>query len=349
MSDLVQVTPRGLYCSQGNFYIDPWQPVDRAVITHAHADHARRGSRQYLTTEDGKHVLQTRMGPEAAIDTIPLGETTLINGVRVSLHPAGHILGSAQVRVERSGEVWVISGDYKTDADPTCQSFEPVKCDTFVTECTFGLPIYRWQTQQEIFADLNAWWQSNRDAEKVSVVFAYALGKAQRVLAGVDASIAPIYCHGAVQRVNADYRSTGIELPETAYAGRGNERRDWQGALIVAPPSAQGTAWMKKFGTAATAFASGWMRMRGTRRRRSVQRGFVLSDHADWNGLLDAIRETGASRVLATHGRTGPMVRWLQEHGYDAAALATEYVGESDDADVDQQEDAPIETDGEQS
>jgi putative mRNA 3-end processing factor len=231
--------------------------------------------------------------------------------------------------------VWVVSGDYKIAPDATCQPFESVRCHTFITECTFGLPIYRWRPEPEIAADVNTWWRQNRDEGRMSVIFAYALGKAQRIIAGLDTSIGPIYCHGAVQRVNDDYRATGVPLPATQYAGRGSDRRDWNGAIVVAPPSAIASPWLRKFGPVSTAFASGWMRIRGARRRRSVDRGFVLSDHADWPGLTFAIRETGAEHVLATHGRTTAMVRWLREHGIDARALTTEYVGESDDMEVD--------------
>jgi putative mRNA 3-end processing factor len=244
-------------------------------------------------------------------------------------------LGSAQIRVEHAGEVWVVSGDYKITPDDTCAAFEPVRCHTFITECTFGLPVYRWQLQTDIFESLNAWWRTNRDEGRASLVFAYSLGKAQRVLAGVDAAIGPIYCHGAVERMNDSYRASGVALPPTQYAGRGESKRDWAGALILAPPSALASPWLRKFGAISTAFASGWMRIRGNRRRRSVDRGFALSDHADWPGLIAAIRETGAQRVLATHGRTSAMVRWLQEQGIDAAPLETEYVGERDDLEVD--------------
>ncbi len=275
------------------------------------------------------------MGADANVETVAYGEDILINGVKVSFHPAGHVLGSAQIRVESRGEVWVVSGDYKVTPDRTCQPFEPIFCHTFITECTFGLPIYRWTPQDELFADINAWWRNNKENGRVSVVFAYSLGKAQRVLAGVDASIGPIFCHGAVERVNADYRNTGVDLPDTSYAGRGNEKRDWNGALVVAPPSAMGSTWMKKFGRASTAFASGWMLIRGSRRRRSVERGFVMSDHADWPGLMGAIEATGADRVLATHGQTGPMVRFLCERGLDAEPLRTEFVGERDDMEID--------------
>ncbi|MDB5391419.1 MAG: hypothetical protein JWM11_7065 [Planctomycetaceae bacterium] len=335
MANLVTVTDRGLYCEQGDFYIDPWKAVPRAVITHAHGDHARRGSARYLTTVQGRQVLKTRMDLDAAIDTISYGESVVMNGVNLSLHPAGHILGSAQVRIEFQGEVWVVSGDYKIDPDGTCEPFVPLACQTFITECTFGLPIYRWPAESGVLDEINRWWRTNRDEERASVIFAYSLGKAQRVLAGVDASIGPIFCHGAVERVNADYRNSGVTLPETHYVGAALAKQDWKGTLIVAPPSANGTPWMRKFGELSTAFASGWMQVRGVRRRRAVDRGFVISDHADWPGLVSAIRATQAKRVLATHGRTGPMVRWLQESGIDAAPLHTEFIGERDDIEID--------------
>jgi putative mRNA 3-end processing factor len=334
---LITVTDAGLYCEAGGFFIDPWRPVDRAIITHSHSDHARRGHGRYLTPTTGEHVLRTRLDPDATIDTVPYGAALAMNGVQVSLHPAGHILGSAQVRVEHAGEVWVVSGDYKLAADATCQPFEPVPCHTFVTECTFGLPIYRWPPQHEVFEEINDWWRRNRESGQVSVVFAYALGKAQRILGGIDASIGPILCHGAVQRVNEEYRRSGIALPPTAHAGVGSHGRDWDGALVLAPPSAMGSPWLRRFGGAPTAFASGWMRVRGARRRRSVDRGFVLSDHADWPGLSDAIRLTGASRVLTTHGYTVPMVRWLRDNGIAAEALQTEFVGERDDLEIEAQ------------
>lgn len=341
---LICVTDQGLFCERGGFYIDPWRKVNRAIITHAHADHARRGQRHYLAPHEGRHVLQTRMGASAKIDTVDYGEVINHNGVKVSLHPAGHVLGSAQIRVEYAGEVWVVSGDYKVIADQTCTPFEPVKCHTFITECTFGLPVYRWVPQDELFTAINQWWRLNRDEGRVSVIYAYSLGKAQRVLAGLDETIAPIYCHGAVERCNKDYRETGIDLPPTQHAGLGEKNKDWDGAMVIAPPSAGGTPWLRKFGDVSTAFASGWMLIRGSRRRRAVDRGFVVSDHADWDGLIEAIDATEADRVLATHGRTGPMVRFLRERGLDADSLQTEYVGESDDVDVDSKDDAFDET-----
>jgi putative mRNA 3-end processing factor len=328
---LLRVTDAGLYCEAGDFFVDPWRPVDRAVVTHAHSDHACWGCGRYLTSEPGVGVLRLRVGAEAIIDSLAWGRRIDINGVTVSLHPAGHILGSAQIRVEHRGEIWVASGDYKVEPDPTCSPFEPVRCHTFISESTFGLPIYRWERESAVFDRVNAWWRSNRDHGRASLLFGYALGKAQRLLAGVDRSIGPIYTHGAVEPMNRAYRAAGVDLPETTYAGSMPKGTDWAGSLIVAPPSANGTPWARKFG-ASTAFASGWMRIRGPRRRRSVDRGFVLSDHCDWPGLLSAIEATGAERVLLTHGYTSVVARHLQERGVDASTLATRYEGERDDA-----------------
>ena len=322
---LLRVTEDGLYCEAGGFHVDPWRPVERAVLTHAHGDHARWGSRAYLCSREGEGVARTRLGEDARIRAAEYGEVVEVNGVRVSLHPAGHILGSAQVRVEHRGEVWVVSGDYKTDADPTCTPFEPVRCHTFVTESTFGLPIYRWEPDREVFAAIDAWWRKNRDEGRASLLFGYALGKAQRLLAGVDASIGPVYAHGAVERLNADYRVAGVDLPQTSNPVG---TKEFAGALVVAPPSAHGTPWMRRFGAASTAFASGWMRVRGQRRRRSVDRGFVLSDHVDWPSLLTAIEATGASRVWVTHGYREPVVRWLRQRGLEAEAVASRWEGE---------------------
>ncbi len=332
---LLSVTSRGLYCAAGDFFVDPWQPVDRAVITHAHADHARRGNGRYLTTKAGEHVLRTRMGADATIDTVEYGESVDFKGVRISLHPAGHILGSAQVRLELGGEVWVISGDYKLANDGTCAPFEPIRCHTFITESTFGLPIYRWENQANLFREINHWWKQNQESKRTSVLFAYALGKSQRLLAGVDATLGPIYCHGAVERVNEDYRRTGVPLPTTQVVEPSRRSGDYSNALVIAPPSAMGTPWLRRFGDKATAFVSGWMAVRGARRRRSVDRGFVLSDHADWPGLLEAIHATGAEHVFATHGFSATLVRWLREHAIAGDVLQTEFVGERDDAEID--------------
>lgn len=331
---VLRLTDSGLYCEAGGFHIDPWKPVDRAVVTHGHGDHARVGSRRYLAAAEGEAVLRVRLGEDASLQLAGYGERIDLGGVKVSLHPAGHILGSAQVRVEHRGEVWVVSGDYKTEPDPTCTAYEPVRCHTFVTESTFGLPIYRWEPQAEVFGRIDRWWRANAAAGRASILFGYALGKAQRLLAGVDRTIGPIYTHGAVETLNAAYRRSGVALPATEHVGaaRGDGRRRgparFAGGLIVAPPSAQGSPWMRRFGDASTAFASGWMRIRGTRRRRAADRGFVVSDHADWPGLLSSIAATGAQCVWVTHGYREPLVRWLGEQGLEARSIPTHWEGD---------------------
>ncbi len=334
MDDLLISTSAGLYCPAGDFFVDPWSPVRKAIITHAHADHASPGSQEYLTASDGRQVLQTRLGSDASIQSIGYGERLTLGMTTVSLHPAGHILGSAQVRIERGGEVWVVTGDYKTAPDATCLPFEPLRCHTLITESTFGLPIYRWQESSAIFAQINAWWRRNVADGVASILYAYSLGKAQRILSGIDSSIGPIYCHGAVERLNAVYRASGVVLPPTIYTGAGADKakRDWGGSLIIAPTSARGSPWLRRFGEFSSAFASGWMQIRGARRRRAVDRGFALSDHADWPALIDVIRGSGAERVLVTHGAVESMVRWLNENAWQAAPLHTEFRGELDES-----------------
>jgi putative mRNA 3-end processing factor len=341
---LLSLTDRGLYCEPGDFYVDPWEPVDRAVITHAHGDHATGGSRAYLTSKPGIGVLESRLDPSAKIRGVRYGEAVSLNGVTISLHPAGHILGSSQVRIVHRGEVWVVSGDYKTAPDPTCAPFEPVRCHTFITESTFGLPIYRWPPQAEVFADINSWWRFNVSAGKTSMLYGYTLGKAQRLIAGLDPSIGPILTHGAVERMTAAYRRAGISLPNTTYAGTAERRAATNGAIVIAPPHASGSAWTRRFGTQSTGFASGWMLVRGARRRRALDRGFPLSDHVDWPSLLEVIEGTGATEVWVTHGFTGPVVRWLKEHGVDARAVQTRFEGERDDEVIEGIEEAKLES-----
>lgn len=321
MSALLERTDDGLYCPEGGFHIDPWRPVERAIITHAHGDHACPGSRSYLTAEPGEVLLRARLGPEAVIETIGYGEPLHLGGVSVSLHPSGHILGSAQVRIERGGEVWVVSGDYKLEPDATCPPFEPLACHTFVTESTFGLPIYRWPKEGAVFADINTWWRANRETGRASVLFVYAAGKAQRVLAGIDASIGPIVAHGAIERVNGIYRDRGIPLPPATLS-------EGKMPLVLAPAFANNSPWLRRFSPYSTGMASGWMRIRGTRRRRALDRGFVLSDHADWPALLGAIDATGAECVWVTHGYRGALARWIEEHGKRAEVVETPFEGE---------------------
>jgi putative mRNA 3-end processing factor len=262
------------------------------------------------------------------VEALDYGVVRSVNGVQLSLHPAGHILGSSQVRLEHRGEVWVVSGDYKVEPDPTCAPFEPVRCHTFVTESTFGLPVYQWPAQREVFDAIHAWWRANQAEGRTSLLFGYALGKAQRLLAGLDPSVGPILTHGAVEQMSALYRAEGIALPPTVHALASGRSDDWSRAIVVAPPGTEQSPWARRFGNAATGMASGWMRVRGARRRRGVERGFTLSDHVDWPGLLQAIAATGASRVWVTHGFTAPVVRWLQEQGLEARAVPTRFEGD---------------------
>lgn len=323
---LIVARPNGLYCAPGDFYIDPRGAVDRAVITHGHSDHARFGARRYLCHNDTAPIMAKRLG-DVSTQGLRYGEVVSIAGVTVSLHPAGHILGSAQVRVEHRGEVVVVSGDYKTQPDATCMNFEPVRCDRFITESTFALPIYRWLPAQDLYAQVNAWWADNAANGRASIIQAYALGKAQRILAHLDPSIGPIVCHGAVESMNDIYRARGVSLP-SCYST--HDSVDYRRALAIGPPSAAGGAWARRFGESAAAFASGWMQVRGARRRSGVDQGFALSDHADWPGLLDAIAATGATRVVAMHGSSATLARYLREQGLDADTIETHYSHEDD-------------------
>lgn len=333
---LLRIDDCGLFCEAGGFHVDPWKGVERAVISHGHGDHARWGSQAYLAAAPSVPILRRRLGEEARIEGVPFGERVRLGEVTVSFHPAGHILGSAQVRVERGGEVWVFSGDYKRDADPTCEGFEPVPCHTFITEATFALPIYRWRPAVAEAREVLAWWEGNREAGRASVLFCYALGKAQRIL-GELARITEgerdrtVFVHGAVEPLNECYRQAGVVMLPTRPVAETIRGQSFAGELVLAPPSAGGSPWMRRFGHAATAFASGWMRVRGTRRRRGVDRGFVISDHADWPDLLRTIAETGAERVLTTHGYSDSLARYLRERGLQAGTLATPFAGEAAD------------------
>lgn len=340
--DLLEVSEAGLHCPAGAFHVDPWGPVPLAVITHAHGDHARPGSAEYLCAAPGEGILRRRLGPEAPIRALPYGQPLQLGSVTISLHPAGHVLGSAQVRVEGRDGVWVVSGDYKRDADPTCAPFEVVPCDTFITEATFALPIYRWGPASDAIRSIWEWWQSNAAAGRASVLFSYALGKAQRILAELTRfTDREVYTHGAVEPLVAAYRQAGVPMlptrPVLESPGPGGRRRTtkatFAGELIIAPPSAAGTPWMRRFGAGRdyeTGFASGWMRVRGIRRRRGHDRGFVLSDHADWHGLVRTIQETGARRILATHGYSDVLARFLRERGLEAGILQTPFAAEEE-------------------
>ncbi|MEM7317718.1 MAG: ligase-associated DNA damage response exonuclease [Pseudomonadota bacterium] len=319
-------TKNGIFCPAGQFYIDPWRPVSRALLTHGHADHARPGNRAYLCTNAAAPVIRHRLG-DLKLQTIDYGQSLEIGDASVSFHPAGHVPGSAQIRVEVDGEVWVASGDYKTEADGLSEAFEPVKAHAFITESTFGLPVFRWPSQQSVADELNHWWRDSLSLGRTPLLGAYALGKAQRLLKMLDPAIGPILTHGAVEIATQILRDQGYDLPPTIQVTSETDPKDHPNALVLAPPSAYGP-WARRFGRISTGFASGWMQLRGIRRRRTVDRGFVVSDHADWDGLNTAIRETGADRVFVTHGYTEIFSKWLSEQGYDAQVVETEFQGD---------------------
>jgi putative mRNA 3-end processing factor len=331
---MVTETSSGLWCPAGGFHIDPWAPVDRAVITHAHGDHARPGSAAYLCATPCAGLLRRRLGGDVRIDTIDYGRPLTLGDVRVSFHPAGHVLGSAQIRIESSGGVAVVAGDYKRAGDSTCAPFEVVRCDTFITESTFGLPIYRWDATATVVDDIAAWWRANADAGRTSVMFCYTIGKAQRLLAELmRVTDRAIYVHGMMLGMIEAYREAGVSMlpvtPVIERSGRGKSAASsFAGELVLAPLPARGTPWMRRLGDISDAFASGLMRVRGVRRQRGFDRGFVLSDHADWPALLQTIEETGASRVLATHGHAEPLARYLSERGIESGVIRTAWEGE---------------------
>ncbi|MDC7806272.1 ligase-associated DNA damage response exonuclease [Luteimonas sp BLCC-B24] len=326
--DLIQLRPEGLYCPAGDFHIDPWRPVPRAVITHGHGDHARIGMGAYHTTRIGLPILEWRLGEQIYM-AHEYGVPFRMGDATVSLHPAGHVLGSAQVRVEVDGEVWVASGDYKRQHDPTCAPFEVVRCDTFITEATFGLPVYRWPETSEVAREIVAWRDHCAERGEAAILYCYALGKAQRVLAELAAHTdAPVLLHGAVANGVDVYRRAGVPMIETVPVADTDKAAEFAGKLVLAPPSAAGSAWIRRFRRAQQGFASGWMRLRGNRRRRNYDRGFVVSDHADWPDLMRTVRETGASRVIATHGNTDAIIRALNEDGIAAEAFRTDFGGE---------------------
>jgi len=330
----------GIYCEAANVYIDPWRKVDHAIITHGHADHSRWGHKKYITHHTNVPIIKHRLGT-INVSGKDYGETFVINNVKFSLHPAGHIVGSSQVRVEYKGEVWVFTGDYKIEDDGLSVPFEPVQCHTFITECTFGLPAFRWTAQEEVFSTINSWWALNKEEGKTSVLFGYSLGKAQRLLKHLDTSIGRIFTHGAVENMTEVMRSI-VALPETTLITRDTTKEELRGNIVVAPPSAHGSAWIRKMVPFETASASGWMAFRGARRRRAVDKGFVLSDHCDWQGLLTAVKETGAEKIISTHGYTEIFSRYLRTLGYDARTEKTQYEGENNEMETNKESEVTI-------
>ncbi|HLO80314.1 MAG TPA: ligase-associated DNA damage response exonuclease [Chitinophagaceae bacterium] len=327
---LLEFTDKGIYCPQGQFHIDPWKPVDRAVITHAHSDHARWGSKHYLCHTQSLPLLKLRLG-ENSYQSAEWDQPILINGVKVSLHPAGHIIGSSQVRVEYNNEVWVFSGDYKTTDDGISGIFEPVRCHTFITESTFGLPIYNWKPQEDVYEEIRSWINSNKEHGRSSVLLAYSLGKAQRVLTAIGETADRIFVHGAIWNTQQALLGAGFDLPEVIRIQDDTPKELLKGAVVIAPPSAEGSPWIRKFSPYSIGICSGWMQVRGNARRRNADAGFALSDHADWNGLLSAVKATGAEKVFVTHGFQAVFARFLNEQGIEAAEVRTAYGDEDEE------------------
>jgi putative mRNA 3-end processing factor len=330
---LIEFTDKGLCCKAGGFYIDPWKAVDKAIITHAHSDHARWGSKYYLCHTQCRPLLQMRLG-QNDYQTVEWEENVFMNGVQVSLHPAGHMIGSSQIRIEYKGEVWVVSGDYKIEDDGLSGKFEPIKCNTFITESTFGLPIYNWKPQQEIFQNIKDWVCRNRDLGKTSVFIAYSLGKAQRLLQCLPELNLPIYVHGAIWNAHETLTKNGIQLPDVNRIDYSTPKTSYINNIIIAPPGAEGSSWIRRFFPYAVGVCSGWMQVRGTVRRRNADAGFALSDHADWKGLLQAVKETRAEKVFVTHGYQAIFSRYLNETGIEAAEVKTEYGNEEEENSV---------------
>ena len=325
---LLQFNEKGIYCAAAKVYLDPWKPVDKAIISHGHADHSRYGHKQYITQLTNVPIIKHRLG-DIEVAGKEFGESFTINNVKFSFHPAGHIIGSSQIRVEHKGEVWVFTGDYKTEDDGLAVPYEPIGCDTFITECTFGLPAFKWVPQAQVMGDINQWWAENQAEGRTSVLFGYSLGKAQRLIKHLDTDIGKIYTHGAVENMNEVVR-TLVDLPPTERITRETKKEELKGNMVVAPPSAHGSPWLRKMVPYVTASASGWMTFRGARRRRAIDKGFVLSDHCDWQGLLQSIKETGAHKIICTHGYTDIFSRFLREQGYDARTEQTQYEEDED-------------------
>ena len=337
---LLQFTGKGIYCSVAKVYLDPWKPVDHAIISHGHADHSRYGHKKYITHHHNVPIIKHRLG-DITVTGMDWGETFLINNVKFSLHPAGHIIGSSQIRVEHQGEVWVFTGDYKTEDDGISTPYEVVKCHTFITECTFGLPAFKWTPQQEVFKDINHWWATNRDEGKTSVLFGYSLGKAQRLLKYLDTDIGKIYTHAAIENMTEVLRPL-VKFPSTTLITKETKKTELAGNMVLAPPSAHGSPWIRKMVPFVTGSASGWMAFRGARRRRAIDRGFVLSDHCDFQQLLDSIKATGAEKIICTHGYTDLFSRYLRELGYDARTEQTQYEGELSELNSQETEEANL-------
>lgn len=320
----IKFTKKGIYCIPGKFYLDPWLPVDYAIISHGHADHSRSGNKHYFCHDDSKAILQHRLGADISIESMGYNQTRIINNVSVSFYPAGHVIGSVQIRLEYKGEVVVFTGDYKTQPDFITDPFESVKCHTFITESTFGLPIYNWKTELQLQEQLQNWVLQNQANNKTSVFLGYSLGKSQRIMSLID-GIDKVYVHTAINNLNNAISSSGIALPETTLLKQDFDKKDIQNKIIIMPPGLLGSRLLKRVPNAAVAICSGWMQIRGNRRWKAVDAGFAVSDHADWNGLLSAVKASEAEKVYVTHGSQATFSKYLNEIGIAAEELITDY------------------------
>ncbi|RLJ68968.1 putative mRNA 3-end processing factor [Lacinutrix venerupis] len=320
----IKFTKKGIYCIPGKFYLDPWLPVDHAIISHGHADHSRSGNKHYFCHDDSKAILKHRLGADISIESMGYNQTRIINNVSVSFYPAGHVIGSVQIRLEYKGEVVVFTGDYKTQPDFITDPFESVKCHTFITESTFGLPIYNWKTELQLQEQLQNWVLQNQANNKTSVFLGYSLGKSQRIMSLID-GIDKVYVHTAINNLNNAISSSGIALPETTLLKQDFDKKDIQNKIIIMPPGLLGSRLLKRVPNAAVAICSGWMQIRGNRRWKAVDAGFAVSDHADWNGLLSAVKASEAEKVYVTHGSQATFSKYLNEIGIAAEELITDY------------------------
>ena len=309
---LLSTNENGIYCAQGNFYIDPWKPVKHALITHAHADHARWGNQKYLCHIYTEPILRLRLGENLNIQTIDYYKEININGVKVSFHPAGHVIGSAQIRLEYKGEIWVVTGDYKLYDDGISTPYEPVKCHHFITESTFGLPIYQFDSPLKVFKEIEDWWKVNQAQDLNTIVMCYSLGKAQSILNSIDQSIGDIYVHPAVYNINLALEKVGFYFNAKPIFQE-TDKSLIKNSLIICPPATDGSAWQKKLGPSKKSFCSGWMQVRGARRRRGVDKGFVFSDHCDFQSLNQAIKNSEAENIYVTHGYEIQFTKWINE------------------------------------
>ena len=328
---ITKFTNKGIYCIPGKFYLDPWFPVDYAIISHGHADHAKWGMKHYLCHDDSKAILKHRIGADISIESMPYATEKMVNGVKVSFFPAGHIIGSAQIRLEYKGKIVVFSGDYKVKNDNLTVPFEPIKCHEFITESTFGLPIYNWQKEEDLQQQMQNWVKSNQERNRTSVFIGYSLGKAQRIMKLIE-GISDIYVHTAIHNINEAISSSGIDLPKTKRWTAESDKKQVQNNIVIVPPSLIGSNMIRRIPNSATAICSGWMQIRGNKRWQSVDAGFPVSDHADWNGLLSAVRATEAEKVYVTHGSQATFSKYLNEIGIYSEEVKTEYGTNEDDA-----------------